>query len=52
MSTRGVVIVRKKGEKPSYFYLRSDANMYPGTQYIPFDSHSSLSGLSQYHALS
>ena len=32
MSTRGVVIVRKKGEKPAYFYLRSEANMYPEMQ--------------------
>jgi hypothetical protein len=32
MSTRGVVIVRQKGEKPSYFYLRSDAHIYPDLQ--------------------
>ena len=32
MSSRGVVIVRQKGENPSYFYLRSDAKMYPEMQ--------------------
>lgn len=32
VSTRGVVIVRKKKEKPEYFYVRSDADMYPEFQ--------------------
>ena len=29
MSTRGVLIVRGKEKKPQYFYVRSDADMYP-----------------------
>ena len=29
MSTRGVLIVRGEEKKPQYFYVRSDADMYP-----------------------
>ena len=32
MSTRGVLIVRDKKEKPQYYYIRSDADLYPEFQ--------------------